>query len=79
MVAADTVRSPLILAAFETMRDEIVVVAAAAEMFPMTVMLFWTVAADTVRSPLILAAFKTVRDEVVVDPPEIVPYTTRLV
>ena len=78
-VALETVRSPLILAAFETVRDEIVVIPAAAEMFPTTVRLFWIVAAESVRSPLMLAAFKTVRDEIVVDPPEIVPDTTRLV
>ena len=40
-VVAETVRSPLIVVAFETLRDEIVVVAAAAEMdVPTTVKLF---------------------------------------
>jgi hypothetical protein len=40
-VAAESVRSPLIVAAFKTLRDEIVVVAAAAEMdVPATVRLF---------------------------------------
>jgi len=48
------------------LRDETVVVAAAAEMFPTTVKLFWMVAADTVRSPLIVVAFDTFRDEIVV-------------
>jgi hypothetical protein len=66
MVAADTVRSPLIVAAFKTWRVEIVVVAAAAEIFPTTVRLFSIVAADTVRSPLIVVAFETWRDEIVV-------------
>jgi hypothetical protein len=39
-VAAETVRSPLIVVAFETWRDEIVVIAAPAEIFPKTVRLF---------------------------------------
>jgi glutamate dehydrogenase (NADP+) len=39
-VAADTVRSPLIVTAFETWRDEIVVIAAPAEIFPTIVKLF---------------------------------------
>ena len=57
-------RSPLIVAAFHTLSDEIVV--DPPEMFPITVKLFWMVAADTVRSPLMVAAFKTFRDEIVV-------------
>ena len=65
-MAADTVRSPLIVAALKTLSDEIVVVAPAAEMFPTTVRLFWIVAAETVRSPLIVVAFDTFRDEIVV-------------
>jgi hypothetical protein len=40
MVEADAVRSPLIVAAFETWRDEIVVMAAPAEIFPTIVKLF---------------------------------------
>jgi len=78
MVEADTVRSPLMVEAFETWSDEIVVIEAPPEIFPTTVRLFWTVAAEIVRSPLILPEFKTVSDEIVVDPAEIVPDTTRL-
>jgi hypothetical protein len=78
MVEADTVRSPLMVEAFETWRDEIVVIEAPPEILPTTVRLFWTLAAEIVRSPLILPAFKTVSDEIVVDPAEIVPDTTRL-
>jgi len=66
------------VAAFKTFRDEIVVTAAAAEIFPPTVRRFDTVAADRVANPLIVAAFKTLRDESVVVPPDMVPDTTRL-
>jgi hypothetical protein len=80
-VAEETVRSPLILAAFKTLRDEIVVVAPAADnVVPPTVKLFWMVAAEAVRSPLIVTLFETWRDEIVViaAPAEIFPTTVRL-
>ena len=61
------------MTALNTFRDETVVVAAAAEIFPTTVKLFWMVAVDTVRSPLMVAALETFRDEIVV-----IPVTVRL-
>jgi hypothetical protein len=51
MVAAETVRSPLILAAFETLRDEMVVAAFPADILPITVKLFRTLADERVASP----------------------------
>ena len=53
-VAADKVASPLIVAAFQTLSDEIVVVPP--EMVPDTTRLFCTVAADRVVSPLIVTS-----------------------
>ena len=58
-VAADNVASPLIVAAFKTLRDEIVVTAAAAEILPPTVKRFETVAADRVARPLTVNALLT--------------------
>jgi hypothetical protein len=77
-VAAESVRSPLIVAAFKTLSDEIVV--DPPEIVPDTTRLFWILAADTVRSPLMVAAFETWRDEIVViaAPAEIFPTTVRL-
>jgi hypothetical protein len=72
------VKSPLTVAAFKTLRDEIVVTAAPAEILPTTVRRFETVAADRVANPLIVVAFHTLREESVVVPPDIVPDTTRL-
>jgi hypothetical protein len=72
------VRSPLILAAFKTARDEIVV--DPPEIVPDTTRLFWTVAADTDTSPLIVTALNTFRDETVVvaAAAEIFPTTVKL-
>ena len=56
------------MAAFDTLRDEIVAVAFPADnVVPPTVKLFWMVAAETVRSPLILTEFVIPRVDIVID------------
>jgi hypothetical protein len=49
MMAADRVASPLMVAAFNTLSDETVVVPP--EIVPETTRLFWIRAADTVSNP----------------------------
>jgi hypothetical protein len=51
MVAAETVRRPLILAAFETLRDEMLVTAFPADILPITVKSFRTLADESVARP----------------------------
>jgi hypothetical protein len=82
MVAADTVRRPLIPTALVTLReDRVAVTAPADKVLPFRKRLLFTVAADTVRRPLIPTAFATLSaDRVAVALPadSVLPFTNKL-